>query len=169
MVSRLGKVKLLDFRIARAHQQPQQTELGTSKGHVDFMSPEQARGRPVDHRSDLFAVGLILYYCATGEALYRGDTQYDRVSRAAHGPGPQEHTRITALPAPLANLLKRALDVHPDRRFQSAEEFRKAVEPLMEGGEDEVAGVIADLFDDELQQEIDRLSAGVAAPAVGRA
>jgi serine/threonine protein kinase len=169
MVSRLGKVKLLDFRIVRTHQQAQHTEIGTSKGLVDFMSPEQARGRPLDRRSDLFSVGLLLYHCATGEPLYRGDTQYDRVSRAAHGPGPQEHTRIAALPAPLANLLKRALDIHPDRRFQTAEEFRAAVERLMEGGEDEVAGVISDLFDDELQQEIDRLSAGVPTLAAGRA
>jgi hypothetical protein len=159
MVSRLGKVKLLDFKILRAHKQSPQTEIGTAKGSVDFMSPEQARGRPLDHRSDLFSVGLLLYHCATGEPLYRGDTQYDRVSRAAHGPGPHEHTRIAALPAPLANVLKKALDPHPDRRFQSADEFRAAVAPLMEGGEDEVAGVISDLFDDELQQEIERLSA----------
>jgi serine/threonine protein kinase len=166
MVSRLGKVKMLDFRIVRTHQQPQHTEIGTAKGDVDFMSPEQARGRPLDQRSDLFSAGLLLYHCATGEPLYRGDTQYDRVSRAAHGPGPQEHTRIAALPASLSTLLKRALDPHPDRRFQTAQEFRAAVERLMEGGEDEVAGVISDLFDDELQQEIDRLSAGVSTPAV---
>jgi serine/threonine protein kinase len=169
MVSRLGKVKLLDFKIVRAHQQTQQTEIGTSKGPVDFMSPEQARGRPLDRRSDLFSVGLLLYHCATGEPLYRGDTQYDRVSRAAHGPGPQEQNRIAALPPPLAGLLKKALDPHPDRRFQSAEEFRAAVEPLMEGGEDEVAAVIFDLFDDELQQEIEHLTGSPPAPAVNRA
>jgi hypothetical protein len=159
MVSRLGKVKLLDFKILRANKQTPQTEIGASKGLVDFMSPEQARGRPIDRRSDLFSVGLLLYHCATGEALYRGDTQYDRVSRAAHGPGPQEHTRIAALPTPLGGILKKALDAHPDRRFQSAAEFQAAIAPLMEGGEDEVAGVISDLFDDELQQEIERLSA----------
>src|SRR5205085_83171 len=108
----------------RAHRQSQQTEIGTAKGSVDFMSPEQARGRLLDARSDLFSVGLLLYHCATGEPLYRGDTQYDRVSRAAHGPGLQEHPRMSALPAPLGNLLKKALDPHPDRRFQTAEEFR---------------------------------------------
>jgi hypothetical protein len=157
MVSRLGKVKLLDFKIIRHDKQAPQTELG-AKGSVDFMSPEQARGRPLDRRSDLFSVGLLLYHCATGEPLYRGDTQYDRVSRAAHGPGPQEHTRIAALPSPLAGILKKALDIHPDRRFQNADEFRAAIAPHIEGGEDEVAGVISDLFDDELQQEIEKLS-----------
>jgi eukaryotic-like serine/threonine-protein kinase len=170
IVSRLGKVKLLDFKIIRAHQQVPQAEIGAAKAMVDFMSPEQARGRPLDRRSDLFSVGLLLYHCATGEALYRGDTQYDRVSRAAHGPGPQEHIRITALPAPLPALLKKALDPRPERRFQTADEFLAAVAPYIEGGEDEVAGVISDLFDDELQQEIDRLTGSTApTPAVGRA
>jgi hypothetical protein len=170
MVSRLGKVKLLDFKIVRVHQQAPQSELAGPKGPVDFMSPEQARGRPlIDARSDLFSVGLLLFHCATGETLYRGDTQYDRVSRAAHGPGPHEHARIATLAAPLAGLLKKALDPHPERRFQSAEEFLAAVAPHIEGGEDEVAGIISDLFDEELQQEIDRLSGGAAAPAVGRA
>jgi hypothetical protein len=170
IVSRLGKVKLLDFKIIRAHQQAPQAEIGAAKAMVDFMSPEQARGRPLDRRSDLFSVGLLLYHCATGEALYRGDTQYDRVSRAANGPGPHEHTRIAALPAPLAGILKKALDPRPERRFQTADEFVAAVAPYIEGGEDEVAGVISDLFDDELQQEIDRLTGSTApASAVGRA
>jgi serine/threonine-protein kinase len=164
MVSRMGNVKLLDFRITRADQRPAQAEIGRAMGSVDFMSPEQARGRAVDHRSDLFSVGLLLYHCAAREPLYRGDTQYDRVSRAAHGPGAQELARITALPPPLPALLTRALEIHPDRRFQSAAEFLTAVAPHIDNGEDEVAGLVSDLFADELQREIDRLSAGSPEP-----
>jgi serine/threonine protein kinase len=165
IVSRLGKVKLLDFRIIRAHEQAA-PEIGGAKTNIEFLSPEQARGRPLDHRSDLFSLGLVLYQCAAREPLYRGDTQYDRISRAAHGPGPQEQARINALPSPLPALLLRALEPHPDRRFQSAAEFATAVAPHITGGEDEVAGVISDLFDDDLQKELDGLSAAGPAPIV---
>jgi serine/threonine protein kinase len=174
MVSRLGEVKLLDFRIARAQKDlalvdagaGAGTGTGAAKGHVDFLSPEQARGRGVDHRSDLFSVGLLLFQCAAREPLYRGDTQYDRLSRAAHGPGLQEVERLAALPAPLPALLKRALATNPENRYQSAAEFREAVAPHVRAGEDEVAGLVSDLFADELQAEIDHLSMAVPAPAV---
>jgi hypothetical protein len=166
MISRLGEVKLVDFRIVRAHQSISLTELGTVKGHVDFMSPEQARGRGVDHRSDIFSAGLLLYHCAAGRSLYRGETHYDRLSRAAQGPGVQELERINALPPPLPKLLLRALATNPDARYQAAAEFRAAVASHAAGGEDEVAGLVSDLFADELQEEIDRLS-DVAAPPAG--
>jgi hypothetical protein len=166
MVSRLGMVKLLDFRIVRADRQVPATELGGAKGPVEYMSPEQARGRAIDQRSDLFSAGLVLYHAAAGESLYRGDTQYDRLSRAVHGPGLAELDRINALPAPFPALLTRALQVHPERRFQSAAEFADALAPYIVGGEDDVAGVIGDLFGEALQTEIDRLSSAVPAPVV---
>jgi serine/threonine-protein kinase len=165
MASRLGQVKLLDFRILRAHEKPVANEPGKVQGQVDFMSPEQARGKPVDHRSDLFSVGLLLYHCATGTALYRGDTHYDRLSRAAQGPGPQELERIGGLPAPLPAILTRALQPLADRRFGSATEFLAAVTPHIRGGEDEVAELISEHFGDKLQAEIDRLSESPTAPA----
>jgi serine/threonine protein kinase len=168
MVSRLGQVKLLDFRILRAHERPATSELGKVQGQVDFMSPEQARGKAVDQRSDLFSVGLLLYHCAAGAPLYRGDTHYDRLSRAAQGPGQQELERINALPAPLPALLTRALQPLPDRRFGSATEFMAAVAPHVRGGEDEVAELISELFADQLQAEIDRLSEAAPVPAAAR-
>jgi hypothetical protein len=157
MVSRLGKVKLLDFRIMRVQERPALGEVGKVLGNVDFMSPEQARGRPLDARSDLFSVGLLVYHCLTRESLYRGDTHYDRLQRAAHGPGPQELERLAALPVPFPTLLAKALSPNPDRRFQSAVELRGAVAPFIGGGEDEVSELVSELFADELQAEIDHL------------
>jgi hypothetical protein len=158
MVSRLGEVKLLDFGIMKAAQSESRTEIGTVKGNVDFMSPEQARGRDVDHRSDLFSVGLVLYSCVAREALYRGETLYDRLSNAAGGPGPGEQARIAALPSPLPALLTHALQPDPDRRFQSAAEFRAAIARHTGGGETEVAALVDELFGEELRQELDRLA-----------
>jgi hypothetical protein len=159
MVSRLGEVKLLDFGIVKANHRLAQTDIGTVKGSVDFMSPEQARGRAVDHRSDLFSAGLVLYACAARESLYRGETLYDRLTRAATGPGPDELARIAALPAPLAEVLEHALQIDLNRRFQSAAAFREAIAPHLAGGEAELAALITSAFGEELQGEQDRLAA----------
>jgi hypothetical protein len=159
MISRIGDVKLLDFGIMKANHGVSTTDIGTVKGNVDFMSPEQARGRAVDQRSDLFSVGLVLYHCLAREALYRGDTLYDRLSRAANGPGPDELARVAALPEPICRLLRTALEIDPARRFQTAVEFRSAVAAHVTGGEAELAALVSELFGDELQAELDHLSA----------
>ena len=71
--------------------------------------------------------GLVILYAATGEPTYPGETFYDLLTAAATGPGDEQLARIAALPAPLPAILGRALDVDPDRRFQSSAEFRAAV------------------------------------------
>jgi serine/threonine-protein kinase len=157
MVSRLGEIKLLDFRILPAGQ-ASPNDLGAVKVNSDFASPEQARGRILDHRSDLFSVGLVIYFLAARESLYRGETAYDRLSRAAQGLGKAEMSRVAALPTPLPDLLMRALQASPDRRYESAAEFQAEVAPYLPGGEDEVAELVAELFTEDLQREIDRLA-----------
>jgi serine/threonine-protein kinase len=129
MVSRRGEVKLLDFGIARFDRHDgTTTEAGLVKGNVLFMSPEQARGLPIDARSDLFSLGLTFYYCLTGEPLYQQDgSDYDLLVRAAQGPGPVELARISSLPQAAAVLLEKALRIEPADRFESAEEFLLAL------------------------------------------
>jgi hypothetical protein len=159
MVSERGEVKILDFGIVKAVQRVSQTDIGMVKGNVDYMSPEQARGRAVDRRSDLFSVGLVLYFALTRTPLYSGDTLYDRLMRAALGPGTEEQARIVALPSPLPEILQRALAVDVTDRFQTANEFALALAPHVEGGPAELAGILELLFGDELQLEQDRLAA----------
>jgi serine/threonine-protein kinase len=127
------------------------------------MSPEQARGKNVDHRSDLFSLGLVILYAATGQETYPGETFYDLLTAAAHGPGEAERVRIAALPAPLPALLGRALEIDPDRRFQSSAEFRAAIAPHVVGaGATELANQLHKLFGDELRAEQDRLASAAA-------
>ncbi len=85
MVSARGEVKLLDFGIVKADDKLSQTREGMIKGNVFYMSPEQARGLPVDPRADLFSLGLVLYTAFSGETLYRGVTNYDLLTRAGEG------------------------------------------------------------------------------------
>lgn len=163
MISERGEVKVLDFGIMKATQRVSQTESGTVKGSVGFMSPEQARGKTVDQRSDLFSLGLVILYAATGEPTYPGETFYDLLTAAATGPGEAELARIAALPAPLPALLGRALEFDPDHRFQSSAEFRAAIAPHVVGaGATELANQLHRLFGLELRAEQERLAAAFA-------
>ncbi len=80
-------MKLFDFGIVKAEGRVTKTQHGVVKGNVSFMSPEQARGTNVDGRADLFSLGLVIFYCLTGEVLYRGKTTYELLVKAATGPG----------------------------------------------------------------------------------
>ena len=159
IISERGEVKILDFGILKAKQRVSQTESGTVKGNVGFMSPEQARGRTVDHRSDLFSTGLLMLYAATGEPIYEGETFYDLLTAAAAGPCPAQRARIAALPAPFPAILAGALAFDPDDRFQSSAEFAAAIAPhLAGGGALELARRLAGAFGEELRGEQERLA-----------
>src|SRR4029453_15686648 len=117
------------------------------------MSPEQARGTDIDGRADLFSLGLVIFYCLTGDVLYHGATTYELLVKAAPGPGPEELARIEALASPAKELLLRALQIDPTRRFQTAAEFGAAVAPHVAGGPAQAASLMRSLFGTDFQQE----------------
>jgi hypothetical protein len=167
LVSAHGEVKLIDFGIVKAAQgRVTRTEIGLVKGNVDFMSPEQARGRAVDGRSDVFSAALVLYYCATGQLMYPGGTVFDRLVQAAGGLGPGELAKLEALPPQLGGLLKVALATDADDRFRSAEEMRALIAPHVSDGAQLLAEAVERLFGDELRREAEKLGTlvGTSAP-----
>jgi serine/threonine-protein kinase len=125
------------------------------------MSPEQARGINVDGRADLFSLGLVMFYCLTGEILYHGETTYELLVKAATGPGPSELARIAALPAPCAEIVGKVLQVDPTKRYQSATEFAAAVAPHVTGGAAEAAKLMTTLFAEDFRSEEARFAAAV--------
>ena len=129
LVSARGEVKLFDFGIVKAEGRVTKTQHGVVKGNVSFMSPEQARGIDVDGRADLFSLGLVIFYCLTGEVLYRGETTYELLVKAATGPGPEELARIAALPAPVRRDRAQGAGGRPGQRYQTAAEFAAALAP----------------------------------------
>jgi hypothetical protein len=161
LLSARGEVKLFDFGIVKAEGRVTKTQHGVVKGNVSFMSPEQARGGNVDGRADLFSLGLVMFYCLTGNVLYRGETTYELLVKAATGPGPEELARIAALPAPCAAIVTRALEVDPDRRYQSAGEFAAALAPHTAGGASAASAMVASLFADDFRAEEARFAAAV--------
>ncbi|MBK7859342.1 MAG: serine/threonine protein kinase [Archangiaceae bacterium] len=158
MVSARGEVKLLDFGIVKAEGKLSHTQTGMIKGNVFFMSPEQARGQPVDRRSDLFSLGLVLFSVAAGETLYRGNSNYDLLTRAAEGLSQPEWDRVGRLPEVLRGLLGRVLQRDPDKRFSSADEFAHAIPPGQVGSAVAMQQLMEALFKDDFTRERTRFS-----------
>jgi len=153
MVTARGEVKLFDFGIVKGEGRVSKTDVGVVKGNVSFMSPEQARGQAVDARSDLFSLGLVLYYGLTGEQLYPGQSTFDQLMRAATGPKTEQLKLVAELPPAAVPIVTRALAVDPSMRYQTAADFGAAVAPLVGGGKAEAAAVIEQLFGEEFKRE----------------
>jgi hypothetical protein len=154
MVAASGDVKLVDFGIAKANTRISRTHHGVIKGNAHFMSPEHARGQPVDARSDVFCVGLVLYFCLTNQMLYTGNNDLEVLYRAAHGPTQVELEMIDMLDAPAPDILHRALSINPAARFQSAGQFAAALAPHIAGAKAVTADLVVALFGDELKAEM---------------
>ena len=152
LVSLSGEVKLSDFGIAKAEGRMSRTEVGLIKGNVSFMSPEQARGEVVDSRSDLFSAAVVLYYCLTAQFLYRDETMFNRLVKAAIGPDGAEFNQLGDLPPAAGDVLRKALTLDADKRYQSAREFARDLAGRFTAGRTELADLMATLFP-ELKRE----------------
>ncbi|MES1208935.1 MAG: protein kinase [Pseudomonadota bacterium] len=161
MVSLLGEVKLGDFGIVKSNRRVSKTQVGMVKGNANFMSPEQARGQPVDHRSDLFSLGHVLYYCLTGCLIYTGDNDLDVLYRAASGLTADDLEALHRLPDPAGPILERALSFDPDHRFQSAMEFADALAPHAGTGKAATAKLMQQLFGEELRRQTNAAATAV--------
>jgi serine/threonine protein kinase len=142
-----GRIKVLDFGLAKAIEpgvgssasdtgnaltitSPARTQQGVILGTVAYMSPEQAEGRAVDARSDLFSLGVVLYEMATGQRPFAGETNLSILSSILRDT-PRSVTEINAaLPRDFERILRRALAKDPERRYQDAKDLRNDLEDL---------------------------------------
>lgn len=128
MVSFDGKVKLLDFGVAKARVQAERTRTGVLKGKYGYMSPEQAQGTELDGRSDLFALGLVLFESLTGAPAFGGSTPSE-VLDAVRSCQPQSPNVLRPdLEPALAEVVMRAVALRPADRFQTGEEMSAALD-----------------------------------------
>jgi len=123
-----GNVKVVDFGIAKATQHGGETRSGVLKGKVSYMSPEQCRGKALDRRSDVYALGIVLYELATVRRLFKGDSDFMTMSGIVAGKIPPPSSRRPDLPAELEAIIMKALARDPAERFQSAAAMREALE-----------------------------------------
>ena len=125
-----GVVRLMDFGIAKqvgAEATLGATATGLVVGTPEYMSPEQARGGKIDHRSDIYALGIVAFEVFTGRVPFRGETPIATIFKHLQDPPPLEGPGAEALPASVVPVLRRALAKEPDERFANAAEFAVAM------------------------------------------
>lgn len=118
-----GAVKVIDFGIARASVRRQRTEVGVLKGKFGYMSPEQVRGEDIDHRSDIFATGILLWEMLTARRLFYSKNDFDIIERVREMVVPAPSTLNPAIAPELDAIVARALERDRDRRYQTAGEM----------------------------------------------
>jgi serine/threonine protein kinase/mannose-6-phosphate isomerase-like protein (cupin superfamily) len=131
LISRDGEVKLTDFGIAAAKNRFERTVTGELRGKFGYMSPEQASGEPVDHRSDIFSVGIVLFQMLTGAKPFDGESDMDTLARVQAGERPRLRELIEDVDPELEQIVERALAFEPEDRFQSAEAMQVALLGLL--------------------------------------
>jgi hypothetical protein len=128
-----GRAKVTDFGIARAGDGTRLTQTGTVMGTPEYMSPEQAEGRPVDHRADLYALGVVLYQMLTGRAPFRGTTPHTTLHAVIYEPPPPPRQINPALSADTEKVVLKALAKRPEERFQRGAEMVSAFRAALAG------------------------------------
>jgi len=141
MIGDDGRLKVLDFGLAKLKEElpaaesitiapPTITGEGRILGTVAYMSPEQAEAKAIDHRSDIFSLGIVLYEMATGERPFKGDTSMSLLS-AILKDTPRAITEINSrLPRDLNRIVRRCLMKDPEQRYQSAKDIRNDLQEL---------------------------------------
>lgn len=123
LVSVTGVAKLTDFGLARAMDRARMTHPDVVKGKLSYLAPELVQGKPASAQSDIYALGIVLWETLTGERLYAGETDQERIRKVRLAEVPPLAQRRSGLPQALVSLVHRARDPDPDRRFESAEQM----------------------------------------------
>ena len=131
MITNEGKVKIMDFGLAKVKGGSQLTQIGSTVGTVAYMSPEQTRGDEVDHRTDIWSLGVVIYEMLTGKMPFKGD--YDQAiiySILNDEPDP-----VTENDEGLKQIIGKSLAKNPDERYQTAGEIAEELITISQGGE----------------------------------
>ncbi len=144
-VTKDGRIKILDFGLAKLMQpQPESdsnaptmtrnTDPGMVMGTAGYMSPEQVRGKAVDHRADIFAFGAILYEMLTGARAFHRSTSAETMTAILNDDPPAISQLVQSIPPGLQRVVHRCLEKNPEQRFHSASDLAFALEALSDSG-----------------------------------
>ena len=120
-----GRVKIMDFGIARLHEPTVKTQTGLLLGSPQYMSPEQIVGRPIDHRADVFSLGLVFYEMLTGVRPFAGEDIPELTFKVANMPATPPSHLVEGLPAVVDMIVARALKKNADERYASAADLAR--------------------------------------------
>lgn len=152
-----GVTKVVDFGIAKFSSRMSHTRAGTLKGKLAYMSPEQVHGEGIDRRTDIFALGVVLWELTTGQRLFRMESDLDTLAKVQECNVPRPSTLIRGYPVDLEKIVMKALAKNRGERFRTAREFSRALQSLlMRRGlfiaSDEVAAYAQSIFNDRIQK-----------------
>lgn len=158
-----GQVKLIDFGVARAASQSQKTQAGILKGKFGYMSPEMIRGLPVDHRSDVFAMGICLHEALTGSRLFYGETDFATLEQVRDARVQPPSRKAPGVPRELDEIVLEALARDVENRSPSAEHLQRRLEHFVMTsypgfGEADIGHVMRQAFGNEVAREKERLA-----------
>jgi len=119
MITDRDEVKILDFGLAKTSGEPSITKLGSTVGTVSYMSPEQTKGEEVDHRTDIWSLGVVLYQMLSGSLPFQGDYEQAIIYSILN----EEPTLLNSLPKDLENILNKALQKNPNDRYNNLNEM----------------------------------------------
>ncbi|MCC7070079.1 MAG: serine/threonine protein kinase [Deltaproteobacteria bacterium] len=153
-----GKVKLTDFGIAKVQASANKTMAGVIKGKFGYMSPEQARGKPLDGRSDLFNVGIVLYEAFTGDRLFQGASDLDTLDKMRAAAVPRLPANL-GVPAELEALMRRSLERDAANRPPDAQTFERELAAIAEKHRlmtrpSEIVATMREVFPTEMQSKV---------------
>jgi serine/threonine protein kinase len=157
LITRHGEVKVVDFGLAKANSQLESSEPGIIKGKFSYLSPEAALGEEVDHRTDIFATGIMLWEMITGQRLFMGDTDLGTVRLVQAARVPPLSQYVKEIPAALEQIIGHSLARDPKTRYQSAKEFgRDLNRVLFQMGRPvssfDIGGLVTDVKEEQRRQ-----------------
>lgn len=127
LISKRGEVKVTDFGLAKATTQLEKTDPGVVKGKFSYLAPETASGNPVDHRVDIFAMGIILWEMLAGRRLFLGESDYETIKLVQRAEVPSLRRFHPDVDEQFEQIVRRSLAIDPNQRFQSARELSDAL------------------------------------------
>ncbi len=128
MLDKAGRAYVMDFGIARSTLTPGMTQTGALIGTPDYMSPEQAKGQTLDARSDIFSVGIIFFEMLAGQNPFSGDTTMGKLWKRTSEPARSLADLDKTIPRPICEIVRRCLEIDPEKRFASATELLLEIE-----------------------------------------
>jgi serine/threonine protein kinase/tetratricopeptide (TPR) repeat protein len=131
MLTPTGRVKVMDFGLAKSSDRTLLTRSGITVGTIAYMSPEQARGAPVDHRTDIWSLGIVLYEMITGELPFRADYEQATIYLIINEETPSVTSRRSDVPKELERIIEKTLAKYTRKRYASAGDLKKDLESLL--------------------------------------
>ncbi|HTL33553.1 MAG TPA: serine/threonine-protein kinase [Kofleriaceae bacterium] len=128
MVSYEGTVKVVDFGVAKAEHRSTETQSGTVKGKITYMSPEQCKGSDIDRRSDLFSLGIVMWEMLTLERLFRRNSDFENMQAIVAEDVPPPSRLRPDIPPEIDHIVMTLLRKGPNDRYQSGDELHEAIE-----------------------------------------